>query len=378
MKSLKNLMLLFVITGFAVACSQPKEENKAGIAKSDFEQVVDGKQVSLYTLTNQNGLEMNVTNYGGIVVSLLVPDKNGDMVDVVTGYKTLNEYLTNPVNFFGAAIGRYGNRIGGATFTLNDKVYTLAKNNGENSLHGGEKGYWGVVWEANQVDASTLELTYLSVDGEEGYPGNLKIKIVYQLTDNNEFAIEYYATTDATTVVNLTHHSYFNLSGEGSGTINDHVMYLNSAYYTPTDAGLIPTGEIAPVAETPMDFTTPTVIGERVNADFEALTLAKGYDHNWVINKQKEGIELAAKVTSPVSNITMEVLTDQPAIQFYGGNFMDGKVSGKAGKPYNFREAFCLETQHYPDSPNKPDFPSTVLNPGEQYRHTCIYKFSVK
>ncbi len=378
MKSFKNLMLLLVMTVFSVACSQPQIENKAGIAKADFEKEVDGKQVSLYTLTNKNGLELNVTNYGGKVVSLMVPDKDGNLVDVVTGFSTIDEYLSTPKTYFGSAIGRYGNRIGNASFTLNGKEYKLAKNNGDNHLHGGVKGYWGVVWDAKQVDANTLELSYLSVDGEEGYPGNLDIKMVYQLTDDNEFKIEYYATTDAPTVLNLTHHSYFNLSGEGSATINDHVLYINSNLYTPTDAGLIPTGELAPVAGTPMDFTTPTVIGDRVDDDFEALKLGTGYDHNYVINKQKEGVELAASVYSPITNINMDVLTNEPAIQFYGGNFLTNTVKGKAGKLYDFRSSFCLETQHYPDSPNQPEFPSTVLNPGEQYRHTCIYKFSIK
>lgn len=377
MSKMKTIALAATVVLFA-ACSQTAKENKAGIAKADFEKTIDNKQVSLWTLTNANGIEMTVTNYGGKVVSLLVPDKNGKLVDVVTGYKTIAEYEASTEIYFGAAIGRYGNRIANGKFTLNGEEYTLAQNNGDHHLHGGPKGFHAVVWDAEQTDASTLVLSYLSVDGEEGYPGNFLVKMTYKLTDDNAFRIDYEATTDKPTIANVTHHSYFNLNGEGNGTINDHILYIDSDFYTPTDAGLIPTGAILPVDGTPMDFRTPTAIGDRVDADFEALLFGKGYDHNYVLNNQDQGIRLAATVYAPQTGIVMDVLTEQPGLQFYGGNFMNGSEIGKAGKPYGFREGFCLETQHYPDSPNQAHFPSTVLNPGETYTHSCIYKFSVK
>jgi len=378
MANLKNSIIVAIMIMTITACNQPAKENKVGISKAGFEKVKDGKTVSLWTLTNANGLEMTVTNYGAKVVSLLVPDRNKNWVDVVTGYKTLAEYEKSKEIYFGAAIGRYGNRIAKGKFVLDSVEYTLAANNGENHLHGGPKGFHNVVWDAVQPDASTLVLSYLAADGEEGYPGNLKVKMTYKLTDDNAFQIDYEATTDKATVANITHHSYFNLNGEGNGTINDHVLYIDADYYTPTDAGLIPTGTIEAVEGTPMDFRTPIAIGDRVDADFEALKLGKGYDHNYILNKQGQGIRLAASVYAPSTGIAMDILTEQPAIQFYGGNFMDGTEIGKAGKPYGFREGFCLETQHYPDSPNQPQFPSTVVRPGETYTHTCIYKFSIK
>jgi aldose 1-epimerase len=339
---------------------------------------VDGKDVELFTLTNAKGLVMTVTNYGGIVTSFLVPDKAGKMADIVLGYSDVDGYVKNNP-YFGAIIGRYGNRIGKGKFTLEGKQYSLSINNGENTLHGGAKGFDKVVWNAKEVKsagAAGVEFTYASKDGEQGFPGNLSATVVYWLTNNNEFKVEYTAVTDKPTVVNLTQHNYWNLSGEGSGDILSEELMLNADRYTPVDAGLIPTGELAAVKGTPMDFTKPAVIGSRINADFEQLKFAKGYDHNWVLNQKKPGVMThAATLYDPKSGRVMEVTTTEPAIQFYSGNFLDGSIIGKIGKPYGFRNGLCLETQHYPDSPNKPAFPSTTLKPGQAYTTSTVYKF---
>lgn len=340
--------------------------------------MVDGKPADLFVLENSNHLEMKVTNYGGIVVSLVVPDRDGNMDDIVLGYNQLEAYVKhNP--YFGAIIGRYGNRIGNAQFTLEGQKYTLAKNDGENNLHGGIKGFDKVVWDAKPVmddDYVGLILKYLSKDGEEGFPGNLDVTVKYILNNDNEFRIDYRATTDKTTIVNLTNHSYFNLAGEGSGDILGHEVVINAERFTPVDETLIPTGELAPVEGTPMDFRIPTAIGARIDADYEQLKIGKGYDHNFVLNKDQEGaMTLAATAYEPASGRFMEVFTTEPGMQFYTGNFLNGMI-GKSGKPYNFRNAFCFETQHFPDSPNKPEFPSVVLRPGEEYKTTTIYKFS--
>jgi aldose 1-epimerase len=342
---------------------------------------VDGKDVVLYTLTNAKGMVMSVTNYGGIVTSFMVPDKTGKMADIVLGHNDVDSYVkVNP--YFGALIGRYGNRIGKAKFTLDGKEYALTVNDGENTLHGGKKGFDKVVWDAKEVKAANavgVELKYLSKDGEEGFPGNLKVTVTYWLTNNNEFKIDYTAVTDKATVVNLTQHNYWNLSGEGSGDILSEELAINADKYTPVDAGLIPTGELAAVKGTPMDFLKSTVIGSRINADFEQLKFGKGYDHNWVLNKTKPGVMThAATVYDPKSGRVMEVSTTEPAIQFYSGNFIDGTITGKSGTPYIHRSALCLETQHYPDSPNKPDFPSTELKPGQTYKTSTVYKFLTK
>jgi len=323
-------------------------------------------------------MEAKITNYGGIVVSLLAPDRNGKMGDVVLGYGTLDEYIAdNP--YFGALIGRYGNRIGNARFTLEGVEYKLAANDGVNTLHGGVKGFDKVVWEAEEAEAkdgAALRLTYVSPDGEEGFPGRLKTEVVYTLTDANELKLDYGAVTDKATVVNLTHHSYFNLAGEGSGLILDHLLTLDADQFTPVDTGLIPTGELRSVEGTPMDFRKPTRIGERIGVDDEQLKRGRGYDHNWVLNKTTNELTLVARVEDPSSGRIMEILTTEPAIQFYSGNFLTGKNVGKSGRPYVYRSGFCLETQHYPDSPNKPEFPSTVLDPRDKYTSTTVYRFS--
>ena len=375
MKMRKPILFLAIIALFG--CSQQPQQPDL-IDENTFSGKLDGKEVNLYTLKNTNGVAAQITNFGGRVVSLWVPDKNGNFDDIVTGYNTLDGYLNSNEIYYGALIGRYGNRIAKGEFTLNDTVYSLVQNNGENHLHGGTKGFNDVVWDAGQTDAQTLVLTYTSPHMEEGYPGNLDVKVQYQLTDENELKIEYWAATDRSTPVNLTHHSFFNLKGDGNGTVNDHLLQINADFYTPVDEGLIPTGEILPVEGTPMDFRAPTAIGERVDADFEQLKYGLGYDHSWVLVPAESGLNFAARVVEPASGRTMEVYTNEPGLQFYGGNFLDGSDTGKYGKPYEFRTSFCLETQHFPDSPNQPDFPSTILKPGEEYYSVCVYKFGVE
>tara|TARA_R110002050_G_scaffold171837_1_gene303945 strand:+ start:13745 stop:14860 length:1116 start_codon:yes stop_codon:yes gene_type:complete len=346
------------------------------IENAKFNDRSDYPTVELITLKNSNGLVTQITNYGGRVVNLWVPDKKGSFEDIVLGYSSLDGYLNSNEIYFGALIGRYGNRIGNGRFSLDSKEYQLAANNGVNHLHGGVIGFNNKVWTAKQTDGQTLELTYLSEDNEEGYPGNLRVKVVYTLNNANELKIEYWANTDQPTPVNLTHHSFFNLKGAGNGSINDHILQLNANSYTPVDQGLIPNGKIEPVDGTPMDFTEAVEIGKRVNQNFEQLVFGLGYDHNWVLNKSDKEIQFAAKITEPKSGRSISVFTNEPGLQFYGGNFLDGSDTGKGGKKYTFRSAFCLETQHYPDSPNNPNFPSTILNPGEEYYSVCIYKFS--
>jgi aldose 1-epimerase len=369
--------LLFI----AVGISGPLAEAKTKMQKQTFGKTEDGQQVDLYTLSNKNGVEVAITNYGGTVVSWKVPDRNGHIADVVLGYDNVKDY-ENGKAYFGATVGRYANRIAHGKFILNGSTYTLAKNDGENHLHGGIKGFSKRVWTAKDVSGSNgqaLELTYLSKDGEEGYPGNLSVTVVFTLTEKNELKIEYSATTDKDTVLNLTNHSYFNLAGQGSGDILSHQLTLNADRFTPVDATLIPTGELRKVKGTPFDFTQTTAIGARINQDDEQLKLGKGYDHNWVLNKTKLGVlTLAAELYEPKSGRLLEVRTTEPGVQFYTGNFLDGSAHGKEGKVYNYRTGMCLETQHFPDSPNHPDFPSTVLKPGQRFHSTTIYKFSTK
>ena len=341
-------------------------------AKISWGKTSDGEPVDLYTLTNAKGAEARIATYGGVVVSLKVPDRSGAIGDIVAGFDNLEGYL-KPPPYFGAIIGRYGNRIGKARFSLDGMEYTLAKNDGENSLHGGLRGFDKRVWTVKAASPQSLELSYLSKDGEEGYPGNLLATVTYTLTDANELKIDYSATTDKDTVVNLTNHSYFNLAGEGD--ILEHQVTINADRFTPVDRGLIPTGELKNVAGTPFDFRTPKTIGERIEQKDEQLIFGHGYDHNWVLNRSGADLELAAKVLDPKSGRVMQVLTMEPGLQFYTGNFLDGTLQGK-GRIYTRRSAFCMETQHFPDSPNKPDFPSTVLRRGEKYQTTTVYRFS--
>lgn len=343
-----------------------------------FRQTIDGKQTNLYVLKNANNMQLTLTNYGGRFVSLLVPDKNGKLVDVVVGFDNLDSFKLNKEEpYFGATIGRYGNRIAKGKFTIGGKEYNLAINNAPNALHGGPKGFHYVVFDAKQVGDSALELSYLSKDMEEGYPGNLNVKVTYTVTFDNQVRMDYEATTDKATIVNLTNHAYFNLNG--SGTILNHSMMVNAATYLPVDSTLIPTGKAETVAGTPFDFTTATTIGERINDANEQLKNGKGYDHNYVLNAYKgTGYNLAASVVGDKTGIEMQVLTVEPGLQFYSGNFMTGKNKCKYNTTDTLRSAFCLETQHYPNSPNQPQFPSTVLKPGGVYKTTSFYKFLVK
>lgn len=352
-------------------------ETTATLKKTAFGKTSTGEAVDLYRLSNTKGVEASIINYGGIVVSLKTPDRNNKTSDVVLGFDSLEGYLGNHP-YFGAIIGRYGNRIAKGRFSLDGQEYQLAKNNGENHLHGGIRGFDKVVWRARENAASNrVELSYLSKDGEEGYPGNLSVTVTYTLTENSELKIDYDATTDRTTVVNLTNHSYFDLRGqEGQGDISGHRIMIAADRFTPVDSGLIPTGELRAVEGTPFDFRQPRAIGEKINADDEQIRIGKGYDHNFVLNAGGGTLALAARVTEPETGRVMEVYTTEPGVQFYTGNFLDGSITGKGGKRYAHRSGFCLETQHFPDSPNKPSFPSVVLKPGNRYRTTTVYQFS--
>jgi len=368
--------LLMTTLSPAGAKSQPGSTSKKSFGKTP-----GGQPVDLFVLTNRNGAEVSITIYGGAVVSIKVPDGGGKLADVVLGYDTIDGYV-NDKGYFGALVGRYGNRIAHAQFVLDGKTYTLAKNNGENSLHGGVKGFNKAVWTAKTLskkDSQSLELSYLSQDGEEGFPGNLKVTVIYTLTDSNALKIEYSATTDKKTVVNLTNHSYFNLAGQGNGDILGHLLTIEADKFTPVDSGLIPTGELRDAAGTPFDFRKPTAVGARIDQDDEQLKLGGGYDHNFVLRRSAgSGESLAARVVEPTSGRVLEVWTTEPGVQFYTGNFLDGKTAGKGGVTYPKRSALCLETQHFPDSPNQPKFPSVVLNPGERYHTITTYKFSME
>lgn len=373
----------YVLTGFENDRAERKREERPAvksILQADFGKTPDGRTAQLFTLVNKNGVRMKLTNYGGIVISLEVPDRTGTLGDVVLGHDNLDGYLKSSP-YFGCLVGRYGNRIAKGRFKLGGKEYTLAVNNGANALHGGLKGFDKVLWAAQPMETENgpaVELTYTSKDGEEGYPGNLKVTAVYTMTHKDELKLEYTAMTDQETVLNLTHHSYFNLKGAGSGDILGHEMMLNAQQFTPVDANLIPTGERRAVQGTPMDFNTPTTIGARVEQKDEQLAFGNGYDHNWVVDKKLGELGLAARVYEPTTGRVMDVWSTEPGIQFYSGNFLDGTITGKGGKVYRFRNGLCLEPQHYPDSVNQPDFPSTVLKPGETYRNTIIYRFCVK
>jgi aldose 1-epimerase len=378
-------MIVFVAVSSVacfIGCALALQPQSGGAVTKEPFGTKEGIPVNLYTLRNAKGLEAKITNYGGIVVSLKVPARNGQFGDVVLGFDALagytsDEYLkSNP--YFGALIGRYGNRISKAKFKIDNREYTLAANNGLNHLHGGIKGFDKVLWEAKSLQGQepALELHYTSKDGEEGYPGNLAVTAVYTLTSDNALKLEFTATTDKETVVNLTQHSYFNLAGKGD--ILGHEVMINADTFTPVDSTLIPTGEFRPVQGTPFDFRPPTAIGARINQDDEQLKFGKGYDQNWVINKPMGQLGLMARVYEPTTGRVLEVLSAEPGLQFYTGNFLDGTLKGKGGWVYQFRNGFCMEPQHYPDSPNKPNFPSVLLKPGQVYKNTIIYRFSTK
>lgn len=374
---MKLITLSLLLALSLVYCSPQKL--KSGIDPAAFTKTINGSTAKLYTLKNKNGLELSITNYGGRIVSLMVPDRSGKVEDVVLGYGSLDGYLNGNEQYFGAAIGRYGNRIAKGGFKLDDVAYKLAVNNGPNALHGGIKGFSMKIWDAKLNSDQELELTLVSPDMDEGYPGMLKVMIVYRLTDQNEVSIYYSASTNKPTVINLTNHSYFNLHGAGNSDILDHVLMINADHFTPVDSTLIPTGKLESVKGTPFDFTSPTTIGSRINDKHEQLTFGLGYDHNFVLNKEKDQkISLAASVYDPISGRFMQVYTNEPGVQFYCGNFLKGKEIGKNNRQYVHRSAFCLETQHFPDSPNHPEFPSVVLRPGQIYSSACMYKFSVK
>lgn len=353
--------------------------SRASINKTSFGTLENGREIDIYSLTNSRGSEVRIMTYGGAVVSLKVPDKSGAIADVVLGFDTIGDYERHSP-YFGAIVGRYANRISKGKFEIGGKTYELACNNGENHLHGGFDGFNRVVWTAEAAmspEGPILELAYLSKDGEEGYPGDLQVRIAYTLTDKDELQIVYSAVTDQATIVNLSNHSYFNLAGAGNGTILDHRLMIKGGAFLPTDAGSIPTGEIRPVGGTAFDFREPTAIGSRIGQDDQQLEFGRGYDHNWILDKGNGGLTAAATVHEPRSGRLMTVLTTEPGLQFYSGNFLDGVVSGKGGKSYPHRSGLCLEAQHFPDSPNRPEFPTTILRPGETYSQTTIYRFEV-
>ncbi len=359
---------------------QTSSKHNPGVEQKDFG-TRDGRPIILYTLRNSHGVEVQAMNYGGIIVSLRVPDRKGQFADIVLGHETAEGYIPNPP-YLGAIVGRYANRIANGTFTLDGKTYTLPKNDGPNTLHGGTtRTFDKVLWDGEPLKGKNgVAFSYLSKDGEEGFPGNLKVKVTYTLTDGNALIIDYEATTDKSTPINVSQHSYFNLKGEGNGDILDHEVMINADRFTPVDKNLIPTGELRPVQGTPLDFRKPMKIGARIDDNYEQLVLGHGYDHNFVLNDKpnQNGEVLAARVSEASSGRILEVWTTQPGVQFYTGNFLDGTVTGKQGHVYKRRYGFCLETQHFPDSPNHPDFPSTVLKPGDKFHQTTVFKFSAK
>jgi len=368
---------LFVLL-VAYYCGRAQETPT--VQKASFGKTPDGLETFMYTLHNKNGMKARITNYGGTLLSLLAPDRNGILGDVVLGFDSLITYIKDAPHF-GSTMGRYANRIGKAMFELNGATYTLSRNNGSNHIHGGLKAFDKVVWSFNELESrlgKSLVLNYLSRDGEEGYPGNLSVKVVYSITDSNELKIEYSATTDKPTVLNLTNHSFFNLAGAGNGSILDHELFIDADRFTPVDSESIPTGELKSVHGTPLDFTTETAIGARIDDVYGQLKRRRGYDYNWVLNKPANAFGLAARVYEKTSGRVMEVLTTEPGLQFYTPNFVRAMPIGKEEKKYDRQCAFCLETEHFPDSPNKPQFPSTVVNPGLPYASTTVYRFSTK
>lgn len=375
----KNLILMGIAALMISSCSnQPKSETTlSGLDPKAFETKVNDHSVNLYTLKNKNGMEVCITNFGGRIVSVMVPDKNGNMKDVVLGFDSIADYVNIPSDF-GASIGRYANRIKDGKIVIDGDTIQLPQNNFGHCLHGGPKGWQYQVYEAKQINDTKLELVRQSPDGDENFPGNVTAKVTYTLTDDNSIDISYEATTDKKTVINMTNHSYFNLSGDAQKPITDHLLYVNADKFTPVDSTFMTTGEILDVKGTPMDFTVAKTVGQDIDKyEYDQLKNGNGYDHNWVLNTNGDIKQVAARLTSPVSGITLEVYTDEPGIQVYSGNFLDGTVKGKKSIVYNQRAAICLETQHYPDSPNKPEWPSVLLEPGKTYRSHCIFKFTV-
>lgn len=376
---MKHIALTLAAALALVGCQSSKENatTKSGLDPEKFITTVDGKNVALYTLVNKNGVEACITNYGGRVVSLMVPDKNGEFKDVVLGHDSIADYINIDGNF-GALIGRYGNRINQGRFAIDGVEYQLPQNNYGHCLHGGPKGFHHSVWDAEQLNDSTLSLTLQSPDGEDGFPGNINVNVVYTVTSDNGLNIEYTATTDAPTILNLTNHSYFNLSGDPSKDMLNQILWFDADGFTPIDSTFMTSGEILPVAGTPFDFTTPKALGADIENEDEQLANGLGYDHNMVLREGRDITAAAVSVYAPTSGIKMEIFTCEPGIQFYAGNFLDGTVKGKNGIAYPRRSAVCLESQHFPDSPNKPQWASVVVRPGETYKSYCKYKFSVE
>ena len=375
---MKNLALWAVSALFVAACTPKAEQpTDSGLLRTNFQTEVGGKKTDLYTLRNKNNMEVCVTNFGGRIVSVMVPDKDGKMQDVVLGFDSIQDYISKPSDF-GASIGRYANRINQGRFTLDSIEYQLPQNNYGHCLHGGPNGFQYRVFDAVQLNPQEVELTYVAADGEEGFPGNITCKVLMKLTDDNAIDIRYEAETDKPTIVNMTNHSYFNLDGDAASNA-DHLLMVDADYYTPVDSTFMTTGEIVPVEGTPMDFRTPTPVGARINDyDFVQLKNGNGYDHNWVLNTKGDISQKCATLESPKTGIVLDVYTNEPGIQIYAGNFLDGTVKGKKGIVYGHRASVCLETQKYPDTPNKPEWPSALLKPGEKYDSHCIYKFSVR
>jgi aldose 1-epimerase len=378
-------LLAAAVSGYALhaagdrqtAPPRPAPAAKAGTTTHPYGKTAEGHAVTMFALTNANGLELRAMTYGGIITSLKVPDRDGAMGDIVLGFGRLDEYVKESP-YFGAIVGRYGNRIARGQFTLDGRSYTLAKNNGPNHLHGGRNGFDKAVWQAApSANGAAVTFSRTSPDGEEGYPGNLQVRVSYTLTDSNELIVDYHATTDKATPINLTQHTYFNLTGDVAGDILGHELTIRADRFTLVDATLIPTGELAPVQGTPFDFRKPTAIGARINQPNEQLVNGKGYDHNWVLNRNGRGLEPAVRVVEPKSGRTLDIATTEPGLQFYSGNVLDGTIRGKGGRAYAHRTGFCLETQHFPDSPNHPAFPSTILRPGQEYSTKTVFTFGV-
>lgn len=375
--NIRDVVLMALALLLCISCKKEKEMTLSGLNVRDFQTEIDGQLTDLYVLRNRNGMEACITNYGGRVVSLMVPDRNGKMEDIVCGYPTIADYLAKKQNF-GATIGRYIGRIVDATFTLDSITYHLVPNKDTHSAHGGEPGFASKIWQAEQLDENALKLSLLSPDGENGFPGNLNVAVIFILTNDNGLDIHYEAKTDKPTVINLSHHSFFNISGDFNTTVEDQLLYINADKYTPYDSLKCVTGEILPVAGTPFDFTTPRLIGEHINEDVMQLNITKGYDHNWVLNTNGDDTKPAARLVDYKSGRTMEIYTTEPGLQVYTANGLQGTMVGKKGIAYQKRSAICLETQHFADSPNQPHFPSTVLRPGEKYYSRCVYRFGIE